>query len=122
MNLQTDADFTKWGIEWDAIQAAYQQHNITLFRVPIVDFDRDDLEQRILDAGDMLDQILAVGHKAYVHCTAGMERAPATVISYLIQADALSLADAHAEVTSKRNCAPFVDVLERVFNQTVNAS
>ncbi|MFT5114690.1 MAG: protein-tyrosine phosphatase [Parasphingorhabdus sp.] len=119
LNLQTDDDFVKHGVAWDEVQVGFQSQNIALMRTPIIDFDRDDLERKVRDSGDLLDQMMAVGHTVYVHCTAGIERAPATVISYIIQSDGVSLAEAVKEVTTQRKCSPFVDVLERVFEQTL---
>lgn len=115
--LQTDSDFTKWNIAWEEVQTTYTRHNIFLMRSPIIDFDRADLEEKVKDAAEVLDQMLAVGHRVYVHCTAGQERAPATVISHLVMTEDLSLQAAVDEVTSKRQCKPFVDVLEKVFDQ-----
>ncbi len=115
LNLQTDADFDKWRIDWPRLEKAYEKHRILVSRKPIADFDRDDLARRVIDAAEGLAALLAVGHRVYVHCTAGRERSPATVIAYLVQARGYSLSEAVEWVTTRRNCAPYVDVLEAVF-------
>ena len=48
------------------------------------------------------------GGRAYVHCTAGLGRAPAVAIAYLYWFDprGLSLDQAYAHVTSRRPCGP----------------
>lgn len=115
LNLQTDADFRNLRINSKKLERAYQKQELLLFRQPILDLDRDDLERHIREAGDFLGRILDVGHRVYVHCTAGRERSPATVIAYLVQHQAYDLHKAVDLVTSRRNCSPFVDVLERVY-------
>jgi protein-tyrosine phosphatase len=53
-------------------------------RMPIPDFETPTVEQmrRILDA---LDRALAKGHKAYVHCYAGLGRTGTVVGCYLVR-------------------------------------
>ena len=53
-------------------------------RVPARDFDEDDLRQNLPQCVAALDQLLTAGNTVYVHCTAGMGRAPSTVIAYLV--------------------------------------
>ena len=50
---------------------------------PIHDFNEKSLVERLLDAAITLnDMVNNKGLKVYVHCTAGMGRAPASVVIY----------------------------------------
>ncbi len=118
LNLQTDADFEKWNIDWASMELAYQRSEILVIRLPVVDFDRNDLKHKIQSAGDALTSLLNVGHSVYVHCTAGMERSPATVIAHLVQDQGYTLDQAIDEVRTRRDCAPYVDVLADVYGQS----
>ncbi len=115
LNLQTDADFDRWRIDWPRLEEAYARHHVAVVRKPITDFDREDLALKVADAAQALAGLLSVGHRVYVHCTAGIERSPATVIAYLIQDQGHSLESAVEWVTSRRDCAPYLDVLQRVY-------
>ena len=113
LNLQTDRDLTDWGIDWTRLEEAYRQHNVVLRRVPIVDFDPQDLRERLSQAVDILDQMLRGGHRVYLHCTAGAERAPSTAIAYLTWCRGWSLQEATSHVERVRECAPSIDAILR---------
>ena len=49
---------------------------------PIHDFNEDSLRERLFEGAKCLNEMLKT-QKVYVHCTAGMGRAPATVLFYL---------------------------------------
>lgn len=122
LNLQTDEDFERWKIDWVGLVASYEEYGIVVERVPIRDFDADDLIERVGDAADRLSRLLAVGHRVYVHCTAGQQRSPATVIAYLVRDRGLSLQQAIEEIQRCRPCAPDLEALEEVFGQSANGS
>lgn len=83
VSLQSDNDFVIHNINWPRLTATYQQAGIEVQRFGIEDFNEADL----LDKADQpivaLARLLGVGHSVYVHCNAGICRAPATVIGYL---------------------------------------
>ncbi len=62
----------------------YAQRGITPNHFPIHDFNEGDLMSKLFDAArEINDMINNKGLNLYVHCTAGMGRAPASVLVYL---------------------------------------
>lgn len=56
---------------------------LTLVNAPMRDFDPPDQRQHLAGAVLALHDLLVEGHRVYVHCTAGINRAPLTVLSLL---------------------------------------
>lgn len=83
LSLQSDHDLRSHRIDWTKLQAAYEYNKITVQRFPIIDFDEVDLGNRLAEPIQALHALLSVGHRVYVHCNAGICRAPATVLGYL---------------------------------------
>ncbi|SRR5690606_33253591 len=111
LNLQTDEDFERWRIDWPALLAAYGTHEIAVERVPIRDFDPEDLAARVTQAAERLARLIEVGHRVYVHCTAGQQRSPAAVICYLVTRHGYDLDAAFARVSENRRCSPDMGAL-----------
>ena len=82
-NVQTDVDIKHRGIDWDAMQHYYRERGIQAIHFPIHDFNEADLTARLFDGAKVLNDMINRGLKVYVHCTAGMGRAPASVLVYL---------------------------------------
>jgi len=59
-------------------------------RCPIRDFDVSDMRRRLPEAVSMLAKMLGQANRVYVHCTAGIGRAPLTVLGYLTLVDTYS--------------------------------
>ena len=83
LSLQSDEDLRSHRIDWQIIQSAYQHHEITLQRFQINDFDETDMANKLVPPVQKLHDLLTQGHCVYVHCNAGVCRAPATVLGYL---------------------------------------
>jgi hypothetical protein len=83
LNVQTDADMRLRHIPWDRYVNYYRQAGIECYRLPITDFDEEDLVARLPAAVQLLKRLVDAGNQVYVHCTAGMGRSPAVVIAYL---------------------------------------
>jgi protein-tyrosine phosphatase len=83
LSLQSDADLDLHGIPWSVLEEAYIGSDIVVQRYPIRDFDPDDLQARLGDPVDALNALLIANHRVYVHCNAGICRAPAIVIGFL---------------------------------------
>ena len=84
LNVQTEIDHAHRGIDWPRMCFYYQARNIEPVHFPIHDFNQSDLMAKLLDAAKALDAMINQrGRAVYVHCTAGMGRAPATVLVYL---------------------------------------
>lgn len=84
LNVQTDDDLRQRGLDLGVLEAMLRSAGLALARVPIVDFDADDLAARLPEATARLEDLLARGHRVYVHCTAGMGRSPAVVVAHLV--------------------------------------
>lgn len=114
LNLQTDDDFEQWSVNWPALEAYYAQADkLHLERVPIVDWHEGDLEKRLITAATTLNDLVSANHRVYVHCTAGVGRAPATVIAWLAWYQDYSIDEAVQFVRSRRQCDPYVDAIRR---------
>ncbi len=83
LSLQSDDDFRTHRIDWPKLQSAYQYNDIHVERYPIIDFDETDLGNKLATPVTALNKLLGIGHRLYVHCNAGVCRAPATVLAYL---------------------------------------
>ena len=62
----------------------YAERGITPVHFPIHDFNEGDLTSKLFEAATVLNNMInKKGLVVYVHCTAGMGRAPASVLVYL---------------------------------------
>jgi protein-tyrosine phosphatase len=91
LSLQSDNDFVTHRINWKKLQSAYQYNDISVHRFPIIDFDERDLGDKLAVPIKALQSLLAVSHRVYVHCNAGVCRAPATVLGFLCHARGMTL-------------------------------
>lgn len=102
LNVQSDIDFVHRQINWKNLVEAYSKNRIEIVRHPILDFNQQDLINNLKDAGEKLKALIRRHHMVYVHCTAGMSRAAATVIIYLCFNENMTLQAAHDFVKSHR--------------------
>ena len=116
VSLQTDDDFRKWDINFAELEKASYEINLPIARHPIIDFDNEDLKLRIHSAADTLYRMIAVGHKLYLHCTAGQERAPSVAAAYLCKYKDMTVEQAISLVKSERECSPKQEILDTVLN------
>lgn len=114
LNLQTDEDFQKLGVDWERMQSAYLDRDMLCQRWPITDFSPSDLETKLDTASALLNDLIDVGHRVYVHCTAGVCRAPAAAIGYLTWHQNMDLEGAYEMVRKLRACDPYIDVIRAV--------
>jgi len=106
LNLQQDKDIEYWGIDLGSIVKRCQELGIRHMRRPARDFDPDSLRKELPKAVSSLDWAISKGGTVYVHCTAGLGRAPAVAIAYLFWFCDMDLNKAYDMVTSKRPCGP----------------
>ena len=111
LNVQTQEDFDYWGIDWDKLEAYYRRMGVEVRRVPVRDFDPQDLRNRLPEAVEAVDELLSDDHVAYVHCSAGINRSPSTVIAYLHWIEGWHLDRAVDHVTTCRSCDPYVEAI-----------
>jgi protein-tyrosine phosphatase len=119
LNLQSNVDIRRHGILWPALVEAYALSDIIVERYPIRDFDPDDLQARLAGPVDALDALLMAEHTVYVHCSAGICRAPATVIGYLHKYRGMDLAGALRLLREARPVVnPYMQAVAAAFRGT----
>ncbi|KAK6131840.1 hypothetical protein DH2020_034414 [Rehmannia glutinosa] len=107
LNLQQDKDVEYWGIGLQSIIKRCKQLGIHHMRRPARDFDPDSLRSGLPKAVSSLEWAISEGNgRVYVHCTAGLGRAPAVAIAYMFWFCNLDLDTAYDTLTSKRPCGP----------------
>ncbi|KAH7537656.1 phosphoglucan phosphatase LSF2, chloroplastic [Ziziphus jujuba] len=107
LNLQQDKDVEYWGIDLLSIIKRCKEVGIRHMRRPARDFDPDSLRSGLPKAVSSLEWAISEGKgKVYVHCTAGLGRAPAVAIAYMFWFLGMNLDTAYDTLTSKRPCGP----------------
>lgn len=116
--LQSDKDFETYHLPIEKIRDACTQLGVEWVQRPVIDFDPEDMARSIQAPVDALNELLSAGKRVYVHCTAGICRAPGTVVGYLHKYRGKSLEEAMETVKSKRPIAnPYMEALKIAFNQ-----
>ena len=80
LSLQHNDCLAYWHIDYTEMLRTGETLGLTMLRCPIRDFDIPDMRRRLPDAITMLAHLRDQGHQTYVHCTAGLGRAPLTVL------------------------------------------
>ena len=93
-SLQHDDCLQYWHIDYPTMQGAGDRLGMAMARWPIRDFDIDDMRRQLPDAISTLAGLIDAGNKVYVHCTAGLGRAPLVTLAYLTLVDGLRPDDA----------------------------
>lgn len=83
LSLQHDDCLAYWGISYEMMSRIGKSLGLMIQRCPIRDFDVSDIRRCLPGAISMLANMLAHGHRVYIHCTAGIGRAPVVVLGYL---------------------------------------
>jgi hypothetical protein len=83
LSLQHNDCLAYWRIDYSQMQHEAQKLELTMRRCPIRDFDIRDMQRWLPDAVALLAGLQTAGHRTYVHCTAGLGRAPLVVLGYL---------------------------------------
>lgn len=111
LSVQTEDDLAYWGINWEELEADYRRQGIAVRRVPIRDFDPEDLRRNLRAGVQALDELVRRGHTVYLHCSAGINRSPSTLIAYLHWIEGRNLDDALAHVIARRSCDPYMQAV-----------
>lgn len=112
VSLQDDADLASKGLELADLERAYRAEQLRFHRIPVPDCDNEILAARLDDIVGVLDSLLRAGDRVYLHCNAGMNRAPTAAIAYLHAHHAMALRAAFDFVKQRRHCVPYMRVLE----------
>lgn len=115
LNLQDDEDLRINALDIAVLREVSARHGIKLVRTPIQDGSADDMAQRLVAALRDLTDLVRASERIYLHCNAGLNRAPTLAIAYLRAHGGMSLNEAMAYVKQRRPCGPFMTVLEEHF-------
>jgi len=113
--LQDDDDFASKRLDPRSMGDAYREQGVEFHRVPVVDGDFEHLAACLPEIVDLLHRLLADGHRVYLHCNAGFNRAPTAAIAYLHVHGGLGLDEAERVVKQHRSCAPYRRALQMAF-------
>ena len=105
LSLQHDLCLAHWRIDFDRLQNRAVELGVVLVRCPIRDFDVEDMRRQLPHAVATLAALQSSGHRTYVHCTAGLGRAPLVVLTYLILVERLDPEDAISMILAGRPAA-----------------
>jgi len=111
LNLQTDHDFDYCDLDWGRIESRCNELGIAVQRIPIRDFDGEDLRRKLSQCVQALDTLLKNGQTVYTHCNVGMDRSPSVAIAYLVWRQSWNLNDAIEHVTRCRSCSPNIEAI-----------
>ncbi|KAJ9531797.1 hypothetical protein QJQ45_021950 [Haematococcus lacustris] len=109
---QEDCDMAYFKLDLEPIKArCMERGDVKHVRFPIRDFDPYDLRRKLPKAVARLarEHDPKVG-TVYIHCTAGMGRAPATALAYMNWIRGMQLDHAYSMLTSMRRCGPKASV------------
>jgi protein-tyrosine phosphatase len=110
--MQDDADLASKRLRLTELRAAYTAANVAFEHVPVPDGDPDFLADRLRQVVEIVHGHVEAGATVYLHCNAGMNRAPTAAIAYMHEHHGMPLEKAIAFVKSRRSCIPYVRALE----------
>mmetsp|Transcript_7220 Transcript_7220/g.18554 ORF Transcript_7220/g.18554 Transcript_7220/m.18554 type:complete len:371 (-) Transcript_7220:389-1501(-) len=114
--LQEDKDAEYFGFAISDIKARCEERgDVTHVRCPVADFDPFSLRLNLPDGVAALAAAHAAagpGRPAYIHCTAGLGRAPGTALAYMYWTRGLRLMEAHAMLMEVRPCHPKLEAIK----------
>lgn len=114
LNIHTDDDMRCVNLNFPPLEAHYKACPIVLRRTPMVE-EQIELRAKLCNAIQALSELLAEGHTVYLHCTAGIGRAPTVAIGYLHYYLGWEWDEAVAHVKALRQCAPHLEALRLAF-------
>jgi protein-tyrosine phosphatase len=114
-NLQDDDDLRLYGLDLGSLMDTYAQASIRMVRTPIPDGSADQFSLHLERALRDLNALTEAGERVYLHCNAGLNRAPTVAIAFIRAYRGMSLDEALAHVKQRRACGPFMTVLEEYF-------
>lgn len=114
-NLQDDDDLRINGLDLQELHSRYELEGIRFLRTPISDGSADAMRAHLEGALAGLHSLVSGNQRVYLHCNAGLNRAPTLAIAYLRAFRQMSLEEALVHVKERRVCGPFMTVLEDYF-------
>ena len=115
VSLQDDADLASKGVKLAALEESYRQQGVRFHRFPVPDGDDRNLAARLGEIVELLVGLVDGGDRVYLHCNAGLNRAPTVAIAYLHVREGLPLDAARDAVKELRHCMPYMRALQAYF-------
>ena len=111
LQLQEDSDLEYFSLDNAPIRDRCAAGPIQHIRHAVRDFDPYSLRRRLPEAVALIAQSAArpAAGTTYIHCTAGLGRAPATALAWMWWFKGIPLNEAYAQLTSLRPCKPRAD-------------
>eukprot|EP00887_Chlorella_sp_A99_P006117 scaffold22.g6117.t1 len=108
LQLQEDSDMAYFSLDLAPIKSRVEERgDVAHVRHRIRDFDPFSLRMELPGAVALLArQAAESGGTSYIHCTAGLGRAPAVALAYMWWYKGYSLEDAFELLTGLRPCSP----------------
>ena len=111
--LQDEADLASKRLRLSDLRAAYARAGVAFDHIPVPDGDAEFLADRLPTIVEVVHAHLEAGATVYLHCNAGMNRAPTAAIAYVHRHGGLALPAAVELVKARRVCViPYVRALE----------
>lgn len=112
LNLQTDEDMAAVNLNWPPLESHYRACSVRLCRMPMQE-EQAVIREKVCACVEALDGLIAAGNTVYLHCTAGIGRAPTLAIGYLYRCLGWQMDAAVRYVKQVRQCSPHVEALRR---------
>jgi hypothetical protein len=94
LSVQHDECLAQHQIDYPRQVRYGRRLGLTMERCPLRDFDPADQRRGLPAAVRGLHGLLRQGHRVYVHCTAGINRSPLVVLTYLTLVEGMGLEEA----------------------------
>jgi len=111
--LQQDSDMAYFNLDLAPIKARAEEVGIQHVRLPMHDFDPISLRRSLPSACKQLvnEMSIKTDSQAYVHCTAGLGRAPGLALTYMFWVDGCCLDEAYKTLFAGRRCHPQIGMI-----------
>lgn len=110
--LQENSDMEYFKLDVEPIQKRCEELGIKHVRFPIRDFDPFDLRLKLPKAvARLAREHDPKNGTVYIHCTAGLGRAPATALAYMNWIRGIQLDEAFNQLLSVRLCGPKIEAI-----------
>ncbi len=113
ISLQSDEDLSLLGVRWEWLWQEYTARKIAIERVPVRDFDKRDLLRHLDTAVAELGKMVERKGMVYVHCTAGLNRSPSTIVGHCMVTRGWSMETAVEWVMERHRAEPYVKILRK---------
>jgi len=102
-SLQSDVCRSALRIDYGRHCRHGEECGLVMVNTPMRDFDVADQRRNLPQAVSRLAGLIEAGHKVYLHCTAGINRAPLTALAYLTFVEMMPPDVALAQIRNRRS-------------------